>query len=60
MVLTENELLGRAGKRNIGEELLAAIRDFKAGRHGYGHQVQVTEAAQAQGNFGGVPTVTDP
>jgi putative transcriptional regulator len=30
----EKELLARDAKRNIGDELLQAIRDVKAGRHG--------------------------
>lgn len=34
MSLTEKELLERDAKRNIGEELLAAIIDVKAGRQG--------------------------
>ncbi|MFM8332397.1 MAG: hypothetical protein ACKN9T_11970 [Candidatus Methylumidiphilus sp.] len=34
MPLSENELLARDAKRNIGEELLAAIRDVKAGNIG--------------------------
>ncbi|UZS64496.1 hypothetical protein [Pseudomonas syringae] len=34
MLLTVKELLERDAKRNIGEGLLAAIRDVKAARHG--------------------------
>lgn len=52
MVLTEKELLERDAKRNIGEELLSAILDVKAGRHGDVHQVELTEAAEARGKTG--------
>ncbi|WP_439852762.1 helix-turn-helix domain-containing protein [Pseudomonas syringae] len=52
MALTAKELLERDAKRNIGEELLAAIRDVKAGRHGDVHHVQVTEAAEARRKTG--------
>ncbi|MCJ8205796.1 helix-turn-helix domain-containing protein [Pseudomonas sp. RGM2987] len=52
MVLTEKELLARDAKRNLGEELLAAIIDVKAGRHGEVHQIEVTEAAEARSKTG--------
>jgi putative transcriptional regulator len=47
MSLTEKELIERDAKRNIGEELLAAIIDVKAGHHGEVHTVAATEAAEA-------------
>ncbi|MGH8557880.1 MAG: hypothetical protein ACRESZ_10560 [Methylococcales bacterium] len=43
MPLTETELLERDAKRNIGEELLAAIRDVKSGHHGAGYSVEPNE-----------------
>ncbi len=52
MPLTEQELLERDAQRNIGEELLASIREVKAGRVGAVHQVQMTEAAQARSKTG--------
>lgn len=52
MALTEQELLERDAKRNIGEELLAPIQDVKAGRHGDVHEVKITEAAEARGKTG--------
>lgn len=52
MPLTEKELIERDAKRNIGEELLAAIIDVKAGRHGQVHTVAVTEAAEARSKTG--------
>ena len=52
MPLTEKQLKERDAKRNIGEELLAAIVDVKAGRHGQVHQVEVTQAAEARSRTG--------
>lgn len=48
MALSEKELFERDAKRNIGEELLAAITDVKAGRHGEVHRVVLTEASEAR------------
>lgn len=39
----EDELLTRDANRNIGEELLQAIRDVKAGRHGAKYKVEANE-----------------
>jgi len=36
----EKELLARDAKRNIGEELLQAIRDVNAGRYGAKYRVE--------------------
>nr|WP_248764281.1 hypothetical protein [Pseudomonas sp. MWU12-2319] len=52
MVLAEKELLSRDAKRNLGEELLAAIIDVKAGCHGDVHQIEVTRAAKARSKTG--------
>src|SRR5471032_751043 len=52
MPLTEEELVKRDAKRNIGEELLASIVDVKAGLHGQVHKVEVTEAAEARSKTG--------
>jgi len=52
MPLTEKELLERDAKRNIGEELLAAIVDVKAGRQGAAYRVAPTEAAEARSQTG--------
>lgn len=52
MPLTEQQLKKRDAQRNIGEELLAAIVDVKAGRHGQVHQVEVTQAAEARSRTG--------
>ena len=43
MPRNEIELLDRDAKRNIGEELLEAIRDVKAGRHGATYAVEPNE-----------------
>lgn len=52
MPLTEQQLKKRDAQRNIGEELLAAIVDVKAGRHGQVHQVDLTQAAEARSRTG--------
>ena len=44
----ENALLARDAKRNIGEELLQAIRDVKAGRHGAKYKVKANEIVAAR------------
>ena len=43
MPLNETELLERDVKRNIGDELLAAIRDVKSGRHGATYTIEPNE-----------------
>ena len=52
MRLTEKQLKERDAKRNIGEELLAAIQDVKARRYGAVHQVEITQAAEARSKTG--------
>lgn len=42
MVLTEEQLMERDAKRNIGDELLQSIRDVKAGRIGAAYMVETT------------------
>ena len=44
----EKELLVRDAKRNIGEELLQAIRDVKAGRFGARYKVKANEIVAAR------------
>ena len=44
----EKELLVRDAKRNIGEELLQAIRDVKAGRYGARYKVKANEIVAAR------------
>lgn len=48
MPLTEKQLKERDAKRNIGEELLAAVIDVKEARHGHVHHVEITQAAEAR------------
>jgi putative transcriptional regulator len=43
MPRSEEELVKRDKDRNIGEELLEAIRDVKAGRYGAKHTVEPNE-----------------
>jgi len=40
MPQSEKELLARDAKRDVGKELLQAIRDVKAGRHGARYEVE--------------------
>ena len=50
--LTEAQLVERDSKRNIGEELLQAVRDIKAGKTGRVFRVEVTEATEARFKLG--------
>lgn len=44
----EKELLARDARRNIGEELLEAVRDVKAGRHGATYAVEANDIVAAR------------
>jgi putative transcriptional regulator len=44
----EKELLIRDARRNIGEELVQAIRDVKAGQHGASYKVEANEIVAAR------------
>lgn len=48
MPLNEKELLERDAKRNIGEELLQAVRDLKTGRVGRVSTVEVSPLAASR------------
>jgi putative transcriptional regulator len=48
MPQSEKVLLSRDAERNIGEELLQAIRDVKAKRHGAKYQVKANEIVAAR------------
>jgi putative transcriptional regulator len=50
--MTEAELIKRDRKRNIGEEVLQAIRDIKAGRTGRVFRIEVTQATEARLKLG--------
>lgn len=43
MPLSEKELLSRDANRNIGEELLDAIRDVKAGNYGDSYKLEANQ-----------------
>ena len=45
MSLSKNEVIKRDANRNIGEELLQAIRDVKAGNFGDKYEVESDEIA---------------
>ena len=44
----EKELLIRDSRRNIGEELLLAIQDVKAGKHGASYRVEANDIVAAR------------
>ena len=50
--MTEAQLAERDSKRNLGEELLQAVRDIKAGRIGRTFRVEVTQATEARLKLG--------
>lgn len=52
MPLSEKELMDRDAKRDIGTELLEAIRQVKAGNIGKVHLVPVTLAVEARSRVG--------
>lgn len=52
MPRSEKELLERDAKRNIGEELLQAVRDIKAGRVGRISTAEVSPLASARLKLG--------
>lgn len=45
---SDKQLLARDAKRNVGKELLQAIRDVKAGRHGARYQVDANAIVAAR------------
>ena len=52
MPMNEHDLQARDVKRDLGAELLASVREMKAGKAGRVHHVPVHEAAQARANAG--------
>ncbi|MGV3593425.1 MAG: helix-turn-helix domain-containing protein [Gammaproteobacteria bacterium] len=48
MARSEQELSARDRRRNIGNELLEAIRDVKAGRHGAKYTVEANDIVAAR------------
>lgn len=52
MPLDEKELLARDAKRNIGEELLQAVRDIKAGKASQVSTLEISPIATARQKIG--------
>lgn len=52
MPLDEKELLARDAKRNIGEELLQAVRDIKAGKANHVSALEISPIAEARQKIG--------
>jgi putative transcriptional regulator len=50
--LSEKALLKRDAKRNIGEELLQAVREMKAGKTGHVHRVAMSAVTAARTGAG--------
>jgi putative transcriptional regulator len=48
MPMTEQELLERDAKRDIGAELLESVRQMKAGKKGAVHKIDVPQVVQAR------------
>ena len=49
---TERALRARDSKRNLGAELLASVRQMKAGKAGHTHRVTVSAIAEARARSG--------
>ena len=52
MTLSDKELLKRDADRNIGEELLQAVRDIKSGKVGRRSTVEISPIAEARHKIG--------
>lgn len=50
--MTEKALRKRDAARNIGAELLASVRDMKAGRAGHVHRISVSAITEARTRTG--------
>ena len=50
--ITERALRARDAKRNLGAELLASVREMKAGKTGHVHRVPVSAIAEARARTG--------
>ncbi len=52
MAINDKEVLKRDGDRNIGEELLQAVRDIKAGKVGRRSSIEISPIAKARHKIG--------
>ena len=50
--MTRKELIARDRQRNIGEELLQAVREMKAGRAAREHHIKVPEVLEVRTRVG--------
>ncbi len=50
--MTERTLRARDAKRNLGAELLASVREMKAGKAGHVHRVPVSAITEARARSG--------
>lgn len=51
-MMTEEQLVERDSKRDLGAELLESVRQMKAGQKGAVHQVQVSSVVEARQKVG--------
>ena len=52
MPMNEKELMERDAKRDIGAELLASVREMKAGKTGAVHHISVSEVTEVRTKSG--------
>lgn len=50
--MTERQLLERDSKRDIGAELLQAVREMKTGKRGHVYEVEVSPVVEARHKVG--------
>jgi putative transcriptional regulator len=50
--LSERELLARDAKRDLGAELLASVKEMKAGKAGHVHRISVSTITEARARTG--------
>lgn len=49
--MSERALRARDAKRDIGAELLASVREMKAGKAGHVHSIPVSKIAEARAHW---------
>ena len=52
MKMTEEELIERDSKRDLGVELLQSVREMKAGKRGRVHRVKISSVVEARHKVG--------
>ena len=52
IMMTEEQLIERDAKRNLGAELLQSVQEMKSGQKGATQQVQVSQVVEARQKVG--------